>query len=82
MSVTTGEVPRWGIVEGGRRTADLFVRMGAWMEAIGGSRPMPMPRSAILRFLANVAWGVWWATMLVLGILFGGGNAKFVYIDF
>ncbi|MDB5353143.1 MAG: hypothetical protein JWN86_4390 [Planctomycetota bacterium] len=61
---------------------DIFSRIGAGMEVLGGSRAWPEAQSAASRFAINVLWGTWWAVLLLAVLAFGGGNSKFVYIDF
>jgi hypothetical protein len=56
-----------------RRIAELF-------EILGGARPLP-PRLAASRLL-SLAFGAYWALLLLVIVAFAGRTAKFVYVDF
>jgi hypothetical protein len=51
-----------------------------WLEKIGGSRDLQ-------DVLLQNGWfqlllGLWWGLLLVIILIFGGQNSKFIYIDF
>ena len=49
-------------------------------EYLGGERDTP-PQG--LNFpLASPWWGVWWAVLIALILVFSGQTSKFIYIDF
>ena len=50
------------------------------LETLGGTRPLAASWSR--RWVVHVAWGLWWALLLLLAIAFGGRGTKFVYVDF
>ncbi len=58
----------------------LITRIGTTLEVLSGSRPWTDRMASSLAVRAF--WGWWWATLLVLVLLFSRGNSKFVYIDF
>jgi len=39
------------------------------------------PRDKLPRLTSSL-WGVWWATLLILSLIFCGQGSKFIYIDF
>jgi hypothetical protein len=57
---------------------EKIMRLGAWLEYWGGSRDEPpMPTS-----VSSLAWGLWWAVLLLAVLSFAGQDSKFIYIDF
>ncbi len=49
-------------------------------EYLGGARDVP-PAGWNLP-LTSAWWGVWWAILLSLILVFSGQTSKFIYIDF
>jgi hypothetical protein len=60
-------------------------RTGEWLiavlEYLGGERDEP-PDGFSVTLAHWWFWGIWWAVLLLLILVFSGQTSKFIYIDF
>jgi hypothetical protein len=59
----------------------LLNEVKAVLEYLGGvDEQLPIPS---LRWMQGpLWWGIWWAALILLTLVFSGQTSKFIYIDF
>ena len=62
-------------------TNKLFDEIKAALEYLGGVTEQA-PAWWLRGTQASIVWGIWWALLILLTLLFSGQSSKFIYIDF
>lgn len=66
---------------GGLMITSLFIDLKATLEYLGGVTDQ-LPVYWLRWMQSPIWWGIWWATLILLTLLFSGQTSKFIYIDF
>ena len=59
----------------------LLNEIRATLEYLGGVGEQ-VPAQSLKWMSGPVWWGIWWAALILLALVFSGQTSKFIYIDF